>query len=337
MIDKISIFGDANMKRRQFIRAAGAFAVAAGFGAAAQQAWPAKSIRFIAPYPPGGTTDIISRLLAAKLQAALGQPVVVENRAGAGGNVGTDAVAKAAPDGYTVLLAAMGPISVNPTLYGSLPYDPLRDLAPVAQITAFPMVLLVANDFPAKTVAEFIAHVRAQPPGSINYASAGNGTPEHLAAEMFKSQFRLDLVHVPYKGAAAALTDLLGGRVPVMLEIMAGAVAHIKSGRLRALAVTSGARLPNFPDIPTFAELGMPEFNFTAWHGIAVPAGTPRPIVDQLNAEIRKAMQDPEVRQRWQEISSLVVAGTPEEFASLIRSETARLGKVVRDSGAKVD
>jgi len=325
------------MRRRQFIRAAGAVALAAGFGAAAQQPWPAKPIRFIAPYPPGGTTDIISRLLAAKLQAALGQPVVVENRAGAGGNGGTDAVAKAAPDGYTVLLAAMGPISVNPTLYGSLPYDPIRDLAPVAQITAFPMVLLVANDFPAKTVAEFIAHVRAQPSGSINYASAGNGTPEHLAAEMFKSQFRLDMVHVPYKGAAAALTDLLGGRVPVMLEIMAGAVAHIKSGRLRALAVTSGARLPNFPDIPTFAELGMPEFNFTAWHGIAVPAGTPRPIVDQLNAEIRKAMQDPEVRQRWQEISSLIVAGTPEEFASLIRSETARLGKVVRDSGAKVD
>jgi tripartite-type tricarboxylate transporter receptor subunit TctC len=325
------------MNRREFTRALAAAALAGAWPAAAQSAYPDRPIRFIAPYPPGGTTDLISRVIAQKLHGDLGQPVVVENRAGAGGNLGTDLAAKSPPDGYTVLLAAMGPMSVNPTLYGALPYDPLKDLAPVAQITAFPMVLLVNNEFPAKTLAEFIQYVKSQPPGSLNYASAGNGTPEHLAAELFKTQTGTQMTHVPYKGAAAAMTDVISGRVPIMFEIAGGAVGHLKAGRLRPLAVTGTTRLASFPDIPTFAEAGLPEYTFTAWHGIAVPAGTPRPVIDRLNQSIRKAMADPDVRQRWDDIASLNVAGTPEAFGELIRVETVRLGKVVKDSGAKVD
>ncbi|WER47667.1 tripartite tricarboxylate transporter substrate binding protein [Cupriavidus sp. WKF15] len=304
--------------------------------ARAADAYPSKPIRFVVPYPPGGPTDLMARLLQASLQTRLGATVVVENRAGAGGNIGTDAVAKAAPDGYTILLAASGPMAVNPTLYKHLPYDPQKDLAPVVQISAFPLVLEVHPDSPVKDVKSFIASVRSKP-GDYSFASAGNGTPQHLAGELFNTAEGTKMQHIAYKGAGPALNDVLGGQVPVMFDIMASSLTYIKAGKLRPLAVTTKVRSPVLPDVPTLAESGLPGFEFVAWHGIAVPAATPRDIVLKLNGAINAAFKDPEFRKRWEAIGTPVVGGTPEAFGALIRSETTRLGKVVRDTGATVD
>lgn len=302
----------------------------------AADAYPSKPIRFVVPYPPGGPTDLMARLLQASLQTRLGVPVVVENRAGAGGNIGTDAVAKAAPDGYTILLAASGPMAVNPTLYKHLPYDPQKDLAPVIQISAFPLVLEVHPGSPVKDVKSFVAAVRSKP-GDYSFASAGNGTPQHLAGELFNTAEATKMQHIAYKGAGPALNDVLGGQVPVMFDILASSLTYIKAGKLRPLAVTTKVRSPALPDVPTLAESGLPGFEFVAWHGIAVPAATPRDIVLKINGLINASFKDPEFRKRWEAIGTPVVGGTPEAFGALIRSETVRLGKVVRDTGATVD
>ena len=296
---------------------------------------PGKPIKFVVPYPPGGPTDLMARILAPSLQQRLGVPVVIENRAGAGGNVGTDGVAKSAPDGHTLLLAASGPMAVNPSLYAALAYNPIRDLAPVIQISAFPLVLEVHPGFPSRTLKEFMAALKARPT-AYNFASAGNGTPQHLAGEIFNKQVGVKMQHVPYKGAGPALNDVLGGQVPVMFDIVASSIEHIKAGKLVPLAVTSAKRSPVLPQVPTMAELGLP-IDFSAWHGIAVAAATPAPIIKKLNETLNAIFAEPAVKKRWEEIGSPIIGGTPEQFGSLILTESVRLGRVVKESGTVVD
>jgi tripartite-type tricarboxylate transporter receptor subunit TctC len=293
---------------------------------------PGKPIKFIVPYPPGGPTDLMARLLAPGLQQRLGVPVIVENRAGAGGNLGTDNVAKSAPDGHTLLLAASGPMAVNQTLYKSLPYNPIKDLAPVIQISAFPLVLEVNPAFPARTMKEFLAAIKAQPT-AFNFASAGNGTPQHLAGEIFNKHAGVKMQHVPYKGAGPALNDVLGGQVPVMFDILASSVQHLQAGKLIPIAVTTAKRSPALPKVPTMTELGIP-IDFSAWHGIAVAAGTPAPIIKQLNEALNAMFAEPAMKQRWAEIGSPIIGGTPERFGSLVLTESVRLGRIVKESGA---
>ena len=294
---------------------------------------PGKPIRFVVPYPPGGPTDLMARILAPELQKRLGATIVIENRAGAGGNVGTGEVAKSAPDGHTLLLAASGPMAVSGSLYKSLSFNAIRDLAPVIQISAFALVLELHPSFPAKTLPEFIAAVKAQG-GKVNYASAGSGTPQHLAGELFNQRAGTQMQHVPYKGAGPALNDVLGGQVPVIFDVLGSSLQHIAAGKLRPIAVTTSVRAPALPNVPTLAELGLANFDFAAWHGIAVPAATPAPIIKKLNATLNAIFADPDVKKRWEAIGTPVVGGTPEQFAGLIRTETVRLGRVVRETGA---
>lgn len=296
---------------------------------------PGKPIKFVVPYPPGGPTDLMARILAPGLQQKLGVPVVIENRAGAGGNLGTDGVAKSTPDGHTLLLAASGPMSVNQSLYKALPYNPIKDLAPVIQISAFPLVLEVHPSLAARNLKEFVALLKAKPTG-YNFASAGNGTPQHLAGEIFNKQAGVKMQHVPYKGAGPALNDVLGGQVPIMFDILASSVQHLQAGKLVPIAVTTAQRSPALPKVPTLAELGVP-MDFSAWHGIAVAAGTPEPIIRKLNATLNELFADPAIKQRWAEIGSPIVGGTPERFGSLVLTESVRLGRVVKESGAVVD
>jgi tripartite-type tricarboxylate transporter receptor subunit TctC len=305
-------------------------------------AWPAraaddaKPLRFIVPYPPGGPTDLMARILQPALQQRLGVPVVIENRAGAGGNTGSDVVAKSTPDGNTILLASPGPMSVNPSLYKSMPYDPQRDLAAVIQISRFPLVLEVNPQFPVKTVAEFLAYTKANP-NKINFGSAGNGTPQHLVGMLFNAVHGVQMQHVPYKGAGPALSDLLGNQIPVMFDILGSSVQYIKNGQLRPLAVTTIARSPVLPDVPTLDEAGLKGFDFYGWHGIAVQAKTPPATIARLNKVFNDIFADPAIRAKWQELGTPVVGGTPEVLAELVRSEAERLGKLVRDNKVVVD
>lgn len=305
---------------------------------AAQPAgYPSRPVRFVVPYPPGGPTDLMARLLQPELQQRLGVPVIIDNKAGAGGNVGSAEVARQAPaDGHTLLLAASGPMAVNQSLYKTMPFDALTDLAPVVQISSFPLVLEVHPALGPKTLKDFIAQSKARP-DDFSYASAGNGTPQHLAGEIYAKAQSLKLSHVPYKGAGPALNDVLGGQVKVMFDIVASSLPHLQAGKLVPLAVTSAQRSPMLPNVPTMAEAGLPNVEITAWHGIAVRAGTPRPIVDRLNAAVNDAFKNPAFRKKWEELGTPVVGGTPEQFGQLIRTETVRLGRVVKESGATVD
>ncbi|MBI2772756.1 MAG: tripartite tricarboxylate transporter substrate binding protein [Burkholderiales bacterium] len=297
---------------------------------------PGKAIHFIVPYPPGGPTDLMARMLQPELQKRLGVPVLIENKAGAGGNVGTDMVARSAPDGHTLLLAASGPMSVNSSLYKSLPFNPIKDLAPVIQISAFPLVLEVHPSVEAKTLKELVAAAKAKP-DAYNFASAGSGTPQHLAGELFNRRAGVKMQHIAYKGAGPALNDLLGGQVPVMFDVIASSLPHIAAGKLRPLAVTTAQRSPALPNVPTLAELGMTDFDFSAWHGIAVAGATPRPIVLKLNQAMNAIFADPAIKKRWEAIGSPIVGGTPEQFGALVLTETVRLGRVVKESGAVAD
>lgn len=305
--------------------------------AQAQDNYPSKTIRFVVPYPPGGPTDLMARMLQAELQTRLGQAVMIDNKAGAGGNLGSGEVAKQAPaDGHTLLLAASGPMAVNPTLYRSMTFNPLTDLAPVMQISSFPLVLEVHPSMGVKTVKELIAKAKA-PKANTSFASAGNGTPQHLAGELFNTQMDVNITHIPYKGAGPALNDVIGGQVGVMFDILGSSLPHIQSGKLMPLAVTSAKRSPQLPNVPTMAEAGVTGYEFTAWHGIAVRAGTPAPIIDKLNATLNAIFKEPEFRKKWEAIGTPVVAGSAAQFGELIRKDTVRLGKVVKDSGATVD
>jgi tripartite-type tricarboxylate transporter receptor subunit TctC len=303
----------------------------------AQDAYPSKNIRFVVPYPPGGPTDLMARLLQPELQKRLGVNVLVDNKSGAGGNLGSGEVAKQAPaDGYTLLLAASGPMAVNTTLYRSMTFNPLTDLAPVIQISSFPLVLEVHPSVGVKTVSELVIMAKAGKP-VLNYASAGNGTPQHLAGELFNTQMNVKLTHVPYKGAGPALNDLLGGQVNVMFDVLGSSLQYINAGKLTALAVTSVKRSPLLPNVPTMTESGISGYQFTGWHGIAVRAGTPAPIVDKLNATFNAIFADPEFHKKWEALGTPVVGGTAAQFGELIKSESVRLGKVVKDAGVTLD
>jgi tripartite-type tricarboxylate transporter receptor subunit TctC len=305
-------------------------------GAGAADVYPSKPIRFVVPYPPGGPTDAMARLIQGPLQTKFKVPVIIDNRGGAGGNIGTGMVAKSAPDGYTILLAASGPMAVNKTLYKSIPFDPDKDFAPVIQISAFPLVLEVHPSVTVKNVKQFIAMAKEQP-DMLSFASAGNGTPQHLAGELFNTAVGTKLQHVPYKGAGPALNDVLGGHVKVMFDILGSSVQYIKTGKLHPIAVTTATRVPSLPDVPTLAESGLSGYNFTGWHGIVAPAATPKPVVMRLNQALNEIFADPAFRKKWEELGTPVVGGTPEAFGTLMRTESVKLGKVVKDAGVTVD
>jgi tripartite-type tricarboxylate transporter receptor subunit TctC len=304
--------------------------------AAGAQEYPSKPIRYIVPFAPGGPTDIMSRAIAEKVAAAWGQPVVVDNRGGAGGGLGAEAVAKAAPDGYTVMIGHVGTHAINLALYRKVNYDPIRDFQPVSLLATLPLALVVNAGFPPRSVKEVIALAKAKP-GTINFASAGNGGPTHLAGEMFKSLAVIDIVHVPYKGNAAALTELVGGQVQMMFSNLLTSGPHVRTGRLRALAVSTGRRSPQAPELPTMAEAGVAGYDVTPWYGVLVPAGTPRPIVMKWNGEIARILALPEMKERFVAQGVDLAASSPEAFGELIRAEIPKWRKVVLDSGAKVD
>ena len=303
----------------------------------AQDPYPSKTIRFVVPYPPGGPTDLMARMIQVELQKRLGVSVIVENKSGAGGNLGSAEVAKQAPaDGHTLLLAASGPMAVNATLYKNMPFNALTDLAPVIQISSFPLVLEVNPKHGVKTVSELVALVKSKKV-ALSFASAGNGTPQHLAGEMFNAQMAVNIAHIPYRGAGPALNDLLGGQVDVMFDILGSSLQYIQAGKLTALAVTSARRSPSLPDVPTMAEAGISGYEFTGWHGIAVRAGTPTPVIDKLNSTLNAIFKDVDFHKKWEALGTPVVGGTPAQFGDLIKRDTVRLGKVVKDAGVTLD
>jgi len=302
--------------------------------ALAQQDYPNKPVKWIVPYPPAGTTDVLARIVAQWLTEKMGQPFVVENRPGAGNNIGTESVIKAPPDGYTMLL--VNPANgINATLYKNLNFNFIRDIAPVAGLVRAPNVMEVTNSLPVKTVKEFIDYCKANP-GKINMASSGSGTSVHLSGELFKFMTGCDMVHVPYKGAGPALVDLIGGQVHVLFDNLPSSIGHIRGGRLRALGVTSEGREPSLPGVPTVGET-VPGYEATAWFGVGMPKGTPREIINKVNAEINRALADPKMRERLAELGGKPIAGTPEDFGRVIAAETAKWEKVVTASGAKPD
>ena len=310
-----------------------------GLAAVAQQAlaadpYPTRPIKWIVPYPPAGTTDVLARIVAQWLTEKLGQSVIVENKPGAGNNLGTEAALSAPPDGYTMLLVnpAHG---INATLYKNLNFNFIRDVAPVAGLVRTPNVMEVTPSLPVKTVAEFIAYCKANPV-KINMASSGSGTSVHLSGELFKFMTGCDMLHVPYKGAGPALVDLMGGQVHVLFDNLPSSIGHIKNGKLRALAVTSQEREPSMAHLPTVGET-VPGYEATAWFGVGMPKNTPREFIDRINAEVNRALADPKIRERLADLGGKPIAGTPEDFGKVIAAETAKWEKVVIFSGAKVE
>jgi tripartite-type tricarboxylate transporter receptor subunit TctC len=304
--------------------------------AVAQQAYPTKSIRFIVTFPPGGSSDLIARALAPALSERLRQPVLVENRPGAGGNIGMDLVAKAAPDGYTMGLGAAGALAANVSLYAKMPYDPVKDFAPVSNVAFVPFFLIAHPSLPANNLQELVALANAKP-GQLMLGYGGNGTAMHLSGELFKLMAKVQLVNVPYKGSGPAAVDTVAGQLPLAMVDVASAIAQVKAGRLKALAVTSRTRVSAAPDVPTFAESGLPDYEATGWFGVVMPAGTPAQIVGRMNAELVTALKRQEIRERVLAAGAEASPSTPEEFGALIRSEIVKWGEVVRASGAKVD
>ncbi|MBI2293254.1 MAG: tripartite tricarboxylate transporter substrate binding protein [Betaproteobacteria bacterium] len=299
-------------------------------------AYPAKPIRLIVPFTAGGPTDILARVIGQKLNETFGPQVIVDNRPGANGNIGTELVAKSPPDGYTLLLASAGILTVNPSLHSRLPFDVTRDLAPVTLATSITNVLVVHPALPVKSVQDFIRLAQSRP-GQLSYASAGTGSASHLAMELLKSTARVDILHVPYKGATPGITDLMGGHVQVMLIGLPGALPPVSAGRLKALAVSSLRRSPAVPELPTIAESRLPGFEVINWLGVLAPAGTPRDIITKLNQEIVKGLQQPDTKAKLVSQGFETMGGTPEQFAAYMKSETAKWAKVVKATGAKAD
>ena len=302
----------------------------------AQDKWPSKPITYVVPFPAGGTTDILARLISQKLGPALGTTVIVENRAGAGGNIGSDFVAKAAPDGYTILGGTISSHAINVSLYPKLPYDPVKSFAPVALIGTNANVLVVGAASPYKTVQELTAAAKAKP-GSVSFASAGNGTSQHLSGELYKGIAGLDMVHVPYKGSAPAMQDVIGGQVPMMFDTSVVAGPFIESGKVRALAVTSAKRTPQLPNVPTMAESGIAGYDLQSWQGIFAPAGTPAPILQRLQTEIAKIIKSPEIQERLGKLGMEPSALTAEQFAAFQASEIVKWAKVIKAGNIKID
>lgn len=310
--------------------------IAAGTAHEAQaQAYPAKPIRIVVPFPPGGTTDILTRVIGQKLTEAWGQQVIIDNRVGASGNIGTEAVVRSAGDGYT-LLSASTVNTVNPSLYSKLSYDPLKDFTPITLLAQVANILVVHPSLPVKTVKEFIAFAKKRP-GELNFSSAGNGSAPHLTAEMFKMRTGVNIVHVPYKGAPPAMNDLLAGHVALTFATAPSGVPHVQSGRLRALGVSSATRIPALPNVPTIAEAGVPGYEAIGWNGLVGPSGMPQAVVGRLNAEIVKIMRVPEVSKRLGDLGLELRTSTPAEFAAFLKAEVVKWAKVVKDSGARID
>lgn len=299
------------------------------------QGWPSKPVKLVVPYPPGGPTDIVARVVAERLTAQTGQTFIVDNRAGAGGNLGAEAVAKAAPDGYTLLVATTAH-AINKSLFKNLNYDVQRDFVPVSLLTQGPLVLVVNPDFPARSVSELIAIAKAKPK-SVSFASSGNGQSTHLAAELFASMAGAPMTHVPYKGSAPALNDLIAGQVPIMFDTMLSAMQHVKSGRLRALAITGAQRSPAAPDVPTLAESGLPGYEAYAWNGLMVPAGTPPAVINRLSEELRTALSQPAVQEKFSAQGFAATWTAPAQAASFLQNEVEKWGRTVQQSGAKVE
>jgi tripartite-type tricarboxylate transporter receptor subunit TctC len=313
-----------------------AVAFALSSTSAAAQAFPTKPIRMVVPYPPGGTTDIVARPIASGLQEALGQPVVVENRPGAGGNIGMDLVAKAAPDGYTIAVSSVATLAIGASLYSHLTYDVLKDLAPVTRIAAVPNVLVVHPSVPANSVRELIAYAKANP-GKLHFGSAGNGTTVHLSGELFKSMTGIDMQHIPYKGAAPAMVDLLGGRVQLMFDFLSSSLTEIKAKKLKALGVTGPKRSPLLPNVPTIAEAGVPGYEVYAAFGVLTTGGTPPAVVRKLNTEIVKLIATPGMKDILAKQGADPIGDSPEEFARSLKREVEKWASVVKASGARVE
>ena len=309
---------------------------AASSMALAQERWPARAITLVIPFPPGGGTDIIARTVAVRLQEKLGRPVVIDNRPGAGGLIGTQQVAKAAPDGYTYVIGITNTFAINPAFYKSLPYDPVRDFQPVSMLAIGPHVLVIHPDTPARTIREYIEYGKAQK-GKLSYASYGNGSTAHLITEMLKEQNGLDFVHVPYKGIPPALADLMAGRVTLLVSSTAPAVPLIQAGRLRALAIYGDKRLESLPDVPTMAELGFKDTNLQIWYGLFAPAGTPPPVVERMNSELRAILGSREVQDIFVKAGIFAAPTTVDDYTAFVRAETERWGRLVRISGAQAE
>ncbi|WP_428032779.1 Bug family tripartite tricarboxylate transporter substrate binding protein [Ancylobacter sp.] len=304
-------------------------------GAAVAQDYPTRPVTLVIPFAAGGSTDLVGRLIAERMSAELGQSVVVENKGGAGGNLGAAQVAKATPDGYTILMGTVATHALNPTLYKKMPYDPVTSFAPVSLLVVVPNVLVVNPDFPAKTTEELIALLKKEP-GKYSYASSGNGTPLHLSGELFKSMADVDMQHIPYQGAGPALIDVLSGQVPIMFDNLPSSTSHIKSGKLRALGVTTAKRAPSFPDVPAIAE-AVPGYETYTWNAIFAPAGTPPDVVAKLNAAANKALEDPKVQARLADFSAVSVGSTPEELGEHVKKEIAKWAPIVKATGAQLD
>ena len=300
------------------------------------EVYPSKPIRIVAPFPPGGPADILSRIIGHKLSQSWGQQVIVDNRPGAGGNIGADLVAKAAPDGYTLLLGFVGTHAINASLYAKMPYDNVKDFEPVSQIAAVTIVLVVHPSVSALSIKELIALAKSKP-GQLTFGSPGNGTPQHLAGQLFNTMAGVEMLHVPYKGAVPALTDLIGGQVSMIFSSMPPALPLVKTGKIRALGVTSATRSPAAPAIPTITESGLPGYEVNNWYGILAPRGTPKEIVSKLNAEIVKILNMPDVKESLAVQGAEPVSGTPEQFAAYIKEETEKWAKIVKYSGARLD
>jgi len=313
------------------------FAVLAGVCAnAAAQEYPVKAIRFIAPNLPGGPTDILARLIGQKLAESFGQPVVIENRAGAGGNIGTEAAAKSPPDGYTLVTGNNATFGANVSLYKNLGFDPIKDFAPLVLVATQPNILVVHPSLPVTSVRQLIVLAKARP-GELNYAGSGMGAVAHLAAELFKSMAGVNIVHIPYKSAAPALIDVIAGQNQLMFATSLSVQPHIKSGKLRALAVTTAKRSRLMPELPTIAEAGVPGFEAMTWHGVLTTGGTPPAIVNKLSAEINRILQLPDVRERLGSLGAEIVGGTPKEFAAHIQREIPKWAKVIKDAGVRLE
>ncbi|MGY6271426.1 Bug family tripartite tricarboxylate transporter substrate binding protein [Achromobacter denitrificans] len=309
--------------------------LALGGAAGAQAAWPERPVTMVVPFPPGGPTDLVARVLAKQLTDQLGQTVVVENKGGANGNIGMQYAAAAKPDGYTVLYNTSS-IALSPNLYRSLAFDPVKDFAPVSSTAVIPLVLLVHPSVPAKDTQSFVQYAR-QHPGQLSYGSAGAGNVTHLGALLLLRSLDIDAVHVPYRGSAPAMTDLVGGQVQLMTNTLNDSLGFIREGKLRALAVTSSARSEQLPDVPTVAETAVPGFEMGAWQGVVVPTGTPAPVIEKLNAEIRRALQSPEMQKQLKAQGAQALGSTPQEYAAYIKSEIQRWGEVVKAANVKLD
>ncbi|HSV82181.1 MAG TPA: tripartite tricarboxylate transporter substrate binding protein [Ramlibacter sp.] len=323
--------------RRGFVL--GTLALASGampLAASAQAGWPSKPITIVVPFAAGGTTDILARVIGQALGKELGQTVVVDNRAGAGGNIGAQFAAKAPADGHTLFMGTVGTHAINAALYKKLPFDPVKDFAPLTRVAMVPNLLVAHPSKPYKNVKELIAYAKANPK-KVNFGSSGSGSSIHLSGELFNTLAKVDMVHVPYKGSAPAVTDLISGQIDIMFDNMPSAIQHVRSGRLKPLAVTTAKRSPELPDVPTVAEAGVPGYEATSWFGMFAPAGTPAPVIARLNAALAKVLADAEVKKKLAEQGAEPISEKPEQFAEFMRKESAKWGKVVKDSGATAD